>query len=261
MLSLTPEALRALPRERKEVIAAILAEKQKRQSQRMFHTLFPDEDTIQPDGRIIHARHKYAKHMEFFRAGAEYRERCFLAANRVGKTVAGGYEVSAHLTGLYPDWWEGRRFDGPIRAWACGKTNESTRDVVQKALLGEITFEGQRKTVTGTGLLPGRLIGLPSWKQGVQDLVDTIKVRHVSGKWSTLGFKSYQQGRGAFEGTAQHVIWPDEECPIDVYGECLTRTATTNGLILLTFTPLEGLTQTVLAFMPNEDRPAEFERK
>lgn len=261
MLAVDLSAVRFLPREQKERLAALLEERAKRQAQRLFYTLFPDQDTIQPDGRIIHARAKYAKHLEFFQAGAQYRERCFLAANRVGKTFGSGYELTTHLTGLYPDWWEGRRFNGPIRAWAAGKTNETTRDIVQASMLGEITFEGQRKIVTGTGMVPGRLIGLPSWKQGVQDLVDTIKVKHVSGKWSTLGFKSYQQGRGSFEGTAQHVIWLDEECPVDVYGECIIRTATTNGLVMLSFTPLEGLTETVLQFMPSEERPAEFERK
>jgi hypothetical protein len=52
----------------------------------LFHRLFPAEDVTR-DGETIHARHKYAKHMEFFEAGAKYRERCFLAANRVGKTL------------------------------------------------------------------------------------------------------------------------------------------------------------------------------
>jgi hypothetical protein len=42
-------------------------------------------------------------------------------------------------------------------------------------------------------MVPGQLIGKHSWKQGVQDLVDTVKVKHASGGWSTLGFKSYEQ--------------------------------------------------------------------
>lgn len=241
-------------REEKERIAALLAEKSRRQNQRRFYRMFPDEDTIQPDGSVVHARHKYGKHLEFFRVGAEYRERCLMAANRVGKTYGGGgYETACHLTGLYPAWWEGRRFDAPVRWWAAGKTNETTRDIVQTTLLGDIAFAGPRKTVSGTGMVPGDLIGGITWKQGVADLVDTIKVKHVSGKWSVLGLKSYQQGRGSFEGTAQHGIWLDEEPPLDVYGECLIRTATTNGIIMLTFTPLEGLSDTVLQFQPHND--------
>jgi phage terminase large subunit-like protein len=113
--------------------------------------------------------------------------------------------------------------------------------------------------VDGTGLIPksclGQEQGQLSWKAGVADLVDTVKVRHKSGGWSELGLKSYQQGRGSFEGTARHVIWFDEEPPMDVYGEALIRTATTQGLIMLTFTPLEGMSQVVQGFLPREMRP------
>ena len=105
-------------------------------------------------------------------------------------------------------------------------------------------------------MIPADAIGKVTWKMGVTDLADTVEILHrPTGMWSTLGFKSYQQGRGTFEGTAQHGIWLDEEPDIDVYGECLIRTATTNGIVLMTFTPLEGLTETVLQFMPDEDRP------
>ena len=115
-----------------------------------------------------------------------------MAANKVSKTLGGGgYEVSCHLTGLYPDWWEGRRFEHPTRVWVAGRTNETTRDIIQETLLGEITHRGARKIMSGTGVVPGKLLGDPSWKQGVQDLVDTIKVRHASGGWSVLGMKAY----------------------------------------------------------------------
>lgn len=232
----------------------IMRELELREKQRRFYRMFPDEDTTYL-GDPMHARAKYAKHLEFFEAGAKYRERCAMAANRVGKSLGmGGYETSAHLTGLYPDWWPGRRFERPIRAWAAGKTNETTRDIVQGILVGEIATRDGRKGFTGTGVIPGECHGKVAWKQGVQDLADTVKIKHVSGGWSTLGFKSYQQGRGSFEGTAQDLIWLDEEPPLDVYGECLIRTATTNGLIMLTFTPLEGISDTVMQFMPrNED--------
>lgn len=252
---LDPAALRGLSPEDMLRAALIADELIKRQSQRQFFTLFPDEDALQGNGRIIHARTKYPKHLEFFEAGAKYRERCFMAGNRIGKTTTGSFETTCHLTGLYPDWWVGRRFNEPVRAWACGKKNETTRDIVQAALLGGVAFDGARKVVSGTAMVPGHLIGKPSWKQGVQDLVDTVKIKHVSGGWSTLGFKSYEQGRGSFEGTAQHVIWLDEECPIEVYGECLVRTMTTNGCLMLTFSPLEGMTETVMQFMLPEYRP------
>lgn len=175
--------------------------------------------------------------------------------HNTGKTTAGAFEVTAHLTGRYPDWWVGRRFAEPVSVWACGKRNESTRDVVQKALLGDVSFDTPdgRKGFKGTAMIPGHFMGRITWKRGVDDLVDTILVKHVSGGWSRLGLKAYEQGRGSFEGTAKHVIWLDEECPLDVYGECLIRTATTGGIILLTFTPVEGLTETVMQFIRQED--------
>lgn len=234
-------------------LVQILEELERREKQRLFYKLFPDKDTKHL-GKVIHARDKYPKHLEFFEAGAKYRERCAMAANRVGKSLGmGGYETACHLTGLYPDWWQGRRFSQPIRAWAAGKTNETTRDIVQTILLGEIANRDGRKGFTGTGVVPGELHGKAAWKQGVQDLADTVQIKHTSGGWSVLGFKSYQQGRGSFEGTAQDLIWLDEEPPLDVYGECLIRTATTNGLIMLTFTPLEGISQTVQQFMAKAD--------
>lgn len=204
------------------------------------------------------ARQYYQKHLEFFRVGAEVRARCLMAANRVGKTFsAGGFETACHLTGDYPKWWEGRRFRHPIRSWACGKTNETTRDIVQTTLLGDVEYHGSRKLVDGSGVIPREKIGLMqgqvTWKQGVADLIDTIRIRHVSGGWSKLGLKSYQQGRGSFEGTAQHVIWDDEEPPMDVYGEQIIRTATTKGILLLTFTPLEGMSDVVQQFLPSND--------
>ncbi|MEQ8503680.1 MAG: terminase family protein [Rhodospirillales bacterium] len=241
-------AVGALSRADRERFLIAAQERLRRHGQREFYRLFPSKGAYR--------RQLYPRHMEFFAAGSDYRERCFLAANRVGKTVGGGYEISCHLTGLYPKWWPGRRFDRPTKCWSAGKTNETTRDIIQAKLLGSVQPRGSEKWMDGTGIIPGEMLTKrPAWKSGVADLVDTIKVKHVSGGYSTLGLKSYQQGRGSFEGTEQDVIWLDEECPEDVYGECLIRTATTDGLVMLTFTPLMGLTQVVLQFLPDEMNP------
>lgn len=230
------------PREEKLELLELLEEKARRKSRNKIDGYYPDEGPLR--------RELYPKHMEFFEAGATYRERCAMCANRIGKTEGmGGYETALHLTGQYPDWWPGRRFDGPVNFWAAGKTNETTRDIVQAKLFGKVV-DGGRKSVTGTGLIRGNCIGAINWKQGVQDLIDTVEVKHVSGGMSELGIKSYQQGRGAFEGTEKDGIWLDEEPPIEIYGECLIRTATTNGLVYTTFTPLEGVSETVLQFLP-----------
>lgn len=244
-----------LSRADKVRLIELLAEREVRAKQRKFYSYFPDEDVRDPDtGEITHhARAGYPRHLEHFAAGADYPQRLAMMANRVGKTVAGSYEVTAHLTGEYPHWWEGRRFAKPISAWAAGKTDQTTRDIIQNELLGPVIGRGPTKRLEGTGMVPGRLLDIPTWKSGIPDFVDTIRVKHVSGGWSRLGFKSFQQGRGSFEGTAQHVIWLDEEAPIDVFGECLIRTMTTDGIVILTFTPLEGITQLVKTFLQPEE--------
>lgn len=250
-----------LPRDRQERLAELLATMARRKTQRQFFDLFPDNDNVQPDGRIIYARDRYPKHMEFFEASARYRETCFMAANRVGKTLAAAYAMTAHLTGLYPHWWAGRRFDAPVSAWAVGETFGTTKDPIQDYLLGlttNDTLDG-RKGFNGNGLIPNYLVGRITWKSGVPDLADSVLVKHASGGWSRLTFKAYEQKRGSFQGTARHVIWLDEECPLDIYNECVIRTATTGGIVMLTFTPLLGLTETVMQFMENV--PEEFSNK
>lgn len=229
-----------------EMREAMLKQLEDELSRRKIDTMYPDHGPLR--------RELYKKHMEFFAAGERYRERCALAANRVGKTEGmGGYETALHLTGKYPEWWPGRRFDHPVQFWAAGKTNETTRDIVQRKLFGPVTGSGPSKQFAGTGLVYGDCIGKVSWKQGVTDLADTIMVKHVSGEWSEVGLKSYQQGRGSFEGTERHGIWLDEEPPLEIYSECLIRTATTNGIVYITFTPLEGTTGTVMMFLePNK---------
>jgi len=190
------------------------------------------------------ARGGYAKHCQFFAAGAAHRERCFLAANRIGKSEGvGAYELALHLTGQYPDWWVGRRFEKPIRAWAAGDTAKTVREIVQAKLLGD---PGRH----GTGMIPGACLGRITVKAGIADAVDTVAVRHASGGTSRLTLKSYDQRREAFQGTEQDLIWLDEEPPEDIYTECLLRTMTTGGMVMLTFTPLMGLSDVVLLFLP-----------
>jgi phage terminase large subunit-like protein len=245
-----PDALVALldPQTIDDMLAPILADEE-RAKWNKFTDLFPDTGPLR--------RELYPRHLKFFKAGKTFRERCFMAANRVGKSVAGGYETTAHLTGEYPKWWPGRTFMRPVRAWVAGDTNETTRDILQRLLLGEIAYDGATKIVDGTGLIPREALGRPTWKQGVANFVDTIPIKHKSGGWSLLGFKSFDQGRRVFQGTAMELIWLDEECPMDVYGECLIRTATTRGIIMTTFTPLLGLSELVLSFLPDDLRPAD----
>ena len=211
---------------------------QRRASTNRIKSLYPDTGPLR--------RELYPKHLQFFKAGATEMERAAIAANRVGKTRGiGAYEVTCHLTGDYPEWWEGRRFEHPIECWAAGDTSETTRDIVQDALFGPVS-------AIGTGMIPqASIVGDPTRRMGVANAFDTAQIRHKSGGTSLIGLKSYDQGRKKFQGTAKHVIWLDEEPPEDVYDECLIRLMTTNGLMIGTFTPLSGLSNVVLRYMPH----------
>ncbi len=235
-------------------------------AQRLFFEIYPDVDSVwegptilgglMVPGQTLYARDRYPRHMECLAAGKDYRERCAMFGNRTGKTLGVGcYELSCHLTGLYPHWWQGRVFEFPISAWTAGKSYETTRDILQLTLLGEITFRGGHKAMDGRGIIPGYLLGRNTWRSGIQDVVDRVIVKHVTGGHSFLGFKSYDQGRKSFEGTGRHIILFDEEPPMDVYNEALIRTATLNGITMLTFTPLSGLSEVVLSFLPADQRP------
>src|SRR5215468_4471826 len=184
----------------------------------------------------------YPKQAQFHAAGAKHRERLLMAGNQVGKTHAGGIEAAAHATGRYPNWWRGRRFDRPTVAWAAGITGEVTRDTVQRILIG-------RPGQAGTGAIPKDALGELVSARGTPDLIDTIRVRHVSGEWSSIGLKSYLSGREKFQGETLDWIWLDEEPPIEIYTECLTRTNIANGPVWVTFTPLLGMSSTVRRFL------------
>ena len=165
-----------------------------------------------------------------------------MAGNQLGKTLAGGNEAAMHATGRYPDWWKGRRFDGPTIGWACGVTGEVVRDTVQRVLVG-------RTGEHGTGAIPkDALVELVS-ARGTPDLLDIIRVNHVSGGTSIIGLKTYAAGREKFQGETLQWVWLDEEPPIDIYTEALTRTNVGANPVWMTFTPLLGVSSVVKRFL------------
>src|SRR5699024_12191701 len=105
--------LKKLTAKQKIALINIIKEIKKRKKYKL-NELFPNEGPF--------ARHGYTKHLSFFSDGAFYGSRLFMAGNRVGKTIAGTYEDTLHATGLYPEWWEGKRFDHPTKGWIASKT-------------------------------------------------------------------------------------------------------------------------------------------
>ena len=188
-------------------------------------------------------RELYPKHLEFFKAGKTNRQRLLMAANRVGKTFAAGCELVYHITGNYPQWWVGKRFQQPQDWWVAGKDSNTVRVILQELLLGPV---GE----FGTGLIPKAAIDFATIKDAKKAAtpVDKFRIKHKSGGYSTIEFKSYDAGRKSFEGTARS-IWLDEEPPLSVYTECLLRTMTGDNLLMMTFTPLQGISDTITTFL------------
>lgn len=242
-----------LTAEQRRELAALLDEVDRRQRTRRLHALFPAAGPLR--------RELYPKHMAFFRLGKTYRERIFLAGNRVGKTVAAGVEWAYHMTGQYPDWWEGRTFNGPIKVLASGDTHLTTRDILQAKMVG--TDDRDREERIGTGLIPGDSIKSWTPRAHVKGAIEKVIVRRVSGGGdisnageSEFWLRSYEQGREIFQGFELHGFWPDEECPQDVYDEGQVRLMTTRGISTLTFTPLQGMTPLVLHLLSGADLAA-----
>ena len=197
----------------------------------------------------------YGKQGEFHAAGAIHHERLFMAGNQLGKTWAGGFETAMHLTGRYPDWWKGATFDKPPIVWASGVTGESTRDNPQRVLIGD----PPREDAWGTGTVPKECIIDHGRAMGVPNLLDNVIVRHggggdVQAGESLLYFKAYEKGREKWQGPTVDVVWFDEEPPLDIYTEGLTRTnrGQRSQFVYITFTPLLGMSEVVSLFLLGE---------
>ncbi len=195
-------------------------------------------------------RELYAKHIEVFEAGAKYSERLFIAANKVGKTQGGAFETAQHASGNYPSWWKGARFKEPIQGWIANTTWDTVRDVNQLELIGPPAQESE----WGTGMIPGDSIVDIQRNAHVRNGILLIQVRYRDSKSevSELQFKNYEQGRESFQGTNKHWIWADEEVPQPIYEEMLLRTMVCGGHILMTYTPILGMTPLTQGFIEGQ---------
>ena len=206
----------------------------RRRGQNKIDTMFPDKGKYR--------RELYPKHMEVVAATATHNQVAFIAGNKIGKSELACYCLATWLTGIYPHWWNGRRFPKPVTIWACGEKNAVVRDSLQLKLLGPLN-------AVGTGLIRGECIERATRKSGLADAIDTVHVRHAAGGISTLRFKSYEEGRESFQATDLDVLLCDEEPPMSIWVEGLLRTMVKEGLALLSFTPLSGWSEVVEQFL------------
>ena len=185
---------------------------------------------------------------KFFLTG-QHERRGILAANRIGKTVSTCYETAMHLTGLYPDWWQGHRFTTPITCMVAGEGWSQVALVLQNELLG--TQDVKITENLGTGAIPRSCIIADTMRNDGANNIG-CEIRHISGSNSYLLFANYTQEVRQLQGFKLNLAVFDEQPPDDFFSEIVTRTATTQGKVLCSFTPLKGLNGLVSKFWNKE---------
>lgn len=180
-----------------------------------------------------------------------------MAANQVGKTRTGTAVDAIHLSGDYPEDWDGHTYSFPPMCWLLGYSGEKTRDLLQTKLFGRLsngTFSG--------GLIPADKVVDYKSMSGTSGACREVRVKHKSGGISTCQFWSYSQGQHALMGDVVDWFHIDEE-PEDreIFPQVITRTLNGDrgegGRGILTLTPENGKTELVCSFM-DDIKPGQY---
>ena len=95
----------------------------------------------------------YPKQLEFM--NDKHKIVSLFGGNQSGKTTVGSAYCAYPLTGDYPSWYKGVKYDRPVTVWVAGESSTRVRDTLQEKLFGPI---GE----WGTGLIPkDSLLGDP----------------------------------------------------------------------------------------------------
>ncbi len=130
------------------------------------------------------------------------------------------------------------------------ETNEMLRDLQQKNLYGGLLPEGNMPD--GTGWIPKScIVDVKPRQCGIAGVYDEVKVRHVTGGISTVKGKTYQQGWTTWQGGQFNLYWLDEEPVNDnlIWSEVQRGLISRGGMVILSRTPLLGMTNIVQHFM------------
>ena len=179
-----------------------------------------------------------------------------VASNQTGKSEVTCAMVACHATGIYPDWWKGRKYSRPVKIMVAGVDSSHNKNVLQDKLLGSNNW--RLKEERGKGMIPREFIYEKSAVTVRGDDLSGIKIEHISGGHSEIIFRAYSQGREAAQGFQADIILIDEQPKDDFWTECLTRTAATKGHVVCSFTPLAGMSGLVAelwGLKPRKDSP------
>lgn len=239
--------------ELREIAAALKALSDKNKYTKL-KTVFPAVGPLR--------RELYPEALKYMAAGKDKRFRVFFGGNRSGKSFTNAVEVAYHMTGEYPDFWEGRRFKKLTTVWIIAESGALWRDSLQRLLFGEAGEE------VGTGLLPlaknNNGVGIinDGWYSmaGTPGGIGSCVVKNKKGFHVNLVVKTNEMQREQFQAAKVDIVLFDEEPREDIYEECLMRLMSTGrdkepGIAMLAFTPLKGLSNVILKFLPQGQLP------
>lgn len=157
------------------------------------------------------------KHLALHKSQKKVRAIC--GGNRSGKTYWGRQEVVWHLFGIHP---YHAPFPHPRSVRICVMNEKQGIKGIMLPKLKEI--------------LP---LGSYHWNAEPQ----TIDVAVGDGKTALIEFLTYEQDIDKYGGTSRTLVWCDEEPKYKAqYVQNLMRTIDSRGEVIMSFTPLEGLT-------------------
>ena len=174
-------------------------------------------------------------------------ERSIVLGNQQGKTLGCSYEMAFQACNVFPNWYQGKKHTVPnidrsseFIGWYASVTSQNVRDGAQQRLLGDIS----RKDGLGSGSIPLDYIEDVTLSRGISHFVDTITLRREGGGHATLQSKTFEQSAQVYQGVPVDLAWVDEDPGYSdsIYNELLARTIAAQGRIIVSLTPLLGLT-------------------
>lgn len=142
--------------------------------------------------------------------------------NRAGKTTPVSYKVLK------------KGLSRKMKIWVCGETFADSVAIQQKKI---------------SVLVPQAEV-----KYGTYDDINGYTNRKLLLKNGTLmTFKSYDQGRTAFQSDDMDLIWCDEEPPLDIIKEIKMRLVDRNGQLIISMTSLKGITDLIASLYEDCD--------
>jgi len=158
------------------------------------------------------------KILEFWKSPAKYK--VLLGGNRSGKTENCAVEVIWHLLGEHPFL---KVPEPPVR-WRIHLVNYSKlKEVIEEKF---------------TKYLPETLLFGGSWRTAYNQRFNILRLKNGS----TVSFTTQRHTIRELEGASLHGIWIDEECPEEQFRAMRFRLLDTDGKMLVSATPIDGIT-------------------